>query len=80
MHVTHTVDNMAAYKCQVREADSLGLTLILERHALNLVSIASPVLQLANKEEVDFMDELQMARQDLLEQPHGPLFARSCHQ
>lgn len=69
-----TVDGMRAYNGEVSHADLLGVALLNETHALNLLLVTGVLLsQLLQVNVVNEIDELEMTRKKTANQVDGPL-------
>ena len=71
------IDRVTSDNRQVGHADVFMIAFFDNRHTLHTVEIPRPHrLYLAQKAVIDFIDQLQMPRQDVFKQRQGPLFER----
>ncbi len=77
METGYAIDRMAAHQRQMRHAHlSLG-ALFDQREALYPLHVAGPGdSHLLQKAFVNFINNLEMPRQDVFQQRHGPFFER----
>ena len=81
MNLRHAVDVMAADDRQVRHPDPPPAAFVHDRHPLHAFDVARiEVAHLLEEPVVDLVDDLQVAREDPLEEAHRPGLQRLRHQ